>query len=92
MDRRAMLGVLGAGAVGVGISGREAIAADDHDHHKMMHDKMHEACLKACADCAKSCDETFHHCVMMVGQGKKEHAMSVQLLSTAPGSAASRPA
>jgi len=87
MDRRAMLGMLGAGAVGVGLSGRESIAAvaDEHDHHKMMHDKVHEACLKACSDCAKSCDETFHHCVMMVGEGKKEHAKSVQLLSDCAG-------
>lgn len=81
MDRRAMLGMLGAGAVGVVLAGDEASAEDGHDHAKMGHD----ACLKACSDCAKSCDETFHHCVMMVAEGKKEHAKSVQLLSDCAG-------
>lgn len=85
MDRRAMLGMMGVGTVGVALGGNEAFAADEHDQHKMMHDKIHEACLKACSDCAKACDEAFHHCVMMVGQGKKEHALSVQLLSDCAG-------
>jgi len=81
MDRRAMLGMLGAGAVGVAVTGREAAAADE----KHMHDKVHDDCLKACADGARACDETFHHCVMEVAAGKKEHARSVQLLSDCAG-------
>ncbi len=85
LNRREILGVLGAGAAGLtALSAGEAAAQQgkEHAHH---HDKTHEDCLKACGDCAKACDETFHHCVMMVGEGKKEHAKSVQLLSDCAG-------
>ena len=85
MDRRAMLGMLGAGAVGVAITGHEAFAADDQDPHAAMHAKLHESCLKACSDCAKSCDETFHHCMMLLAKGEKEHALSAHLLSDCAG-------
>jgi hypothetical protein len=82
MDRREMLGMLGAGAVGLAaVQGREALAQHEGHHH----DKVHEDCLKACSDCAKACDETFHHCYEMVAAGKKEHAKSLHLLSDCAG-------
>ncbi len=82
MDRRELLGVLGASAVGLAsIAGREA-RADEGGHS---HDKTHEDCLKACADCAKMCDETFHHCYLEVSKGKKEHAKSLHLVSDCAG-------
>ncbi len=78
MDRRAMLGMLGAGAVGVAaFSGGEAEARDL--------DKTHEDCLKACSDCAKTCDETFHHCYQEVAEGKRDHARPLHFLSDCAG-------
>ena len=79
MDRRAMLGMLGAGAVGVAFSGSEAEAAASSL------DKMHQDCLKACSDCARSCDETFHHCYTQVAEGKRDHAKPLHLLSDCAG-------
>ena len=80
MDRREMLGILGAGAVGAALVAKNAVAQDGHDHAHA-HDKTHEDCLKACTACAKSCDETFHHCYMMVAEGKKDHAKPLHMLS-----------
>jgi hypothetical protein len=78
MDRRAMLGMLGAGAVGVAaFSGREAGAREL--------DKTHEDCLKACSDCARACDETFHHCYQEVAEGKRDHAKPLHYLSDCAG-------
>ena len=83
MDRRELLGFLGAGAVG--FTALNAARADDKsDDHCCELDKVHEDCLKACADCAKACDMTFHHCLMMVADGKKEHAKSVHLAHVRP--------
>lgn len=74
MQRRELLGVLGATAAGlVAMTGAEAQAAPL--------DKAHEDCLKACSDCAKECNETFHHCYTMVAEGKKEHAKALHLAS-----------
>jgi hypothetical protein len=78
MDRRAMLGMLGAGAVGVAaFSGREAQARE--------FDKTHEDCLKACSDCARTCDETFHHCYQEVAEGRRDHAKPLHYLSDCAG-------
>jgi hypothetical protein len=37
-----------------------------------------EACLKACAHCAKECESCFAHCVGMVAEGKKEHVATLR--------------
>ncbi len=69
MDRRDLLGVLGAGAVGlIASTGRTASA--QHPHH---HDKLHTDCLKACEACATVCNETFHHCFEKVKDGHADH-------------------
>jgi len=75
MDRRELLGVLGAGAAGLAaLSHREVRAADEEHHHR---DKIHEDCLKACGECAKSCNETAAHCLEQLAAGsgdRKTHA------------------
>ena len=82
MDRRELLGVLGASAVGLAsVAGREARAQGEGHTH----DKVHEDCLKACTDCANVCDETFHHCYLEVSKGKTEHAKSLHLVSDCAG-------
>jgi hypothetical protein len=77
MDRRELLGVLGATAAGLAAvtGGRAGAAQGGH------HDKVHEDCLKACQDCAKACDETFHHCYRQVAEGRREHAKALHLAS-----------
>jgi hypothetical protein len=79
MDRRAMLGMLGVGAVGVTFAGHEAEAG------VTMLDKVHADCLKACSDCAQSCDMTFHHCYTQVAEGKRDHAKPLHLVSDCAG-------
>jgi hypothetical protein len=79
MDRREMLGLLGAGAVGLtAVSGSEARA-------EAKLDPVHKECLEACSECARSCDMTYHHCLMEVAQGKKEHAKSLQYAADCAG-------
>ena len=41
----------------------------------------HEACIKACQECSRSCNETFHHCYEQVAQGRKEHARALHLVA-----------
>jgi len=90
MDRRSMLGLMGAGAVG--LAATPALADDKdknegkakaHGHHA--HDRIHKECLDACGDCARACDEAFHHCYMEVAEGKREHARSLHLVSDCAG-------
>ena len=74
MQRRELLGVLGATAAGlVAMTENEARAADPAD--------AHEDCLKSCVACAEECNETFHHCYTMLAEGKKEHAKALHLAS-----------
>jgi hypothetical protein len=81
MDRRELLGVLGAGTVGLATLARgEASAQEAHKGHQ--HDKMHEDCMKACGECAKSCNETANHCLEQLRDGtgdRKIHARVHQL-------------
>lgn len=84
MDRREMLGMVGAGAIGLtAMSARADEKVCDESCCEL--DKVHADCLKACSDCAKACDQTFHHCFMQVAAGKKEHAKSLHLASDCAG-------
>jgi hypothetical protein len=82
MDRREMLGVLGAGAAS--FAALSANAADKSELCCEL-DQVHEACFKACSDCAKACDMTFTHCLKQVAEGKKEHAKALRLASDCAG-------
>lgn len=86
MKRRELLGAIGAGAAGLAVAST-AIAGPrgPATEATQRHDKEHEDCLKACSDCAKTCDETFHHCYVQVAEGKRDHAKSLHLLSDCAG-------
>lgn len=83
MDRRELLGTLGAGALG--LTALAARADDKTNDHCCELDKTHEDCFKACADCAKACDMTFHHCYTKLAEGKTEHARALHLASDCAG-------
>ncbi len=74
MQRRELLGVLGAGAAGlIAVPGADAKGA------KMDH--VHEVCLKACSDCVKVCDDTFYQSYLELAEGKRNFAKALQLTS-----------
>jgi len=76
MDRREMLGVLGAATAGLAVTtaGREARAQHDDK------DDIHRRCAEACTNCERACNHGFHHCYQQVEMGKKEHAKSMHIL------------
>ena len=51
------------------------VRADEHEMHHAAH---FMACAKACAECQLQCDSCYKHCLMMLTEGKKEHAKTVQ--------------
>ena len=85
MKRRELLGAGAAGVVALSMASASAFAQDHAQEKAGHHDKTHEDCLKACGDCAKMCDETFHHCLMLLAEGKKEHAKPLQYVSDCAG-------
>jgi len=75
MERRELLGVLGAGTAGLVALSRVAVGADPPEHKHR--DKVHEDCMKACGECAKACNETSAHCLEQLREGsgdRKIHA------------------
>ncbi|HEX8203338.1 MAG TPA: four-helix bundle copper-binding protein [Isosphaeraceae bacterium] len=74
MDRRELLGILGAGVAGlVALDGGNARADDegDHDEH-----------IKTIGACAKLCNEAAHHCLQHLSEGHgdlKHHARAHEL-------------
>ena len=74
MDRRELLGVLGATAAGLAIAGGARAARAGHDK-----EDIHEKCADACSDCEKECNQAFHHCYKQVASGKAGHAKAMHL-------------
>jgi len=75
MDRRELLGVLGATAAGLAtVTGGTALAQEEKAH-----DDIHEKCAEACTDCEKECNQGFHHCYKQVQAGKAGHAKAMHL-------------
>lgn len=78
MNRREILGALGATAVGltalkqVGAQEPVAKAHNEHGEHFMK-------CAKVCADCQLQCDSCFKHCLALLADGKRAHSMAAQL-------------
>ena len=75
MNRREVLGALGASAAGLTAfaSGAKTFGAEDEHEHQTPFEK----CAKACADCQTHCDSCFHHCAELVAKGDKDHAKSM---------------
>src|SRR5256885_15997357 len=75
MDRRELLGVLGATAAGLAtVAGAgEARAAQGGK------DDIHERCAEDCVDCEKECNQGFHHCYKQVQAGKQDYAKAMHL-------------
>lgn len=82
MERRELLGVLGATAAGLAaVTGGQALAQDRKkaDDHKHGEGDIHEKCAEACVDCEKECNQGFHHCFKQVQAGKAGHAKAMHL-------------
>ncbi len=75
MDRRDLLGALGATAAGLAAltGGREAGAA------QRSKEDIHERCAEDCVDCEKECNQGFHHCYKQVQAGKQGYAKAMHL-------------
>ena len=74
MDRRELLGVLGATAAGLA-----AVTGAKAQDEVGRHGHIHERCAEACVDCEKHCNRGFHHCYRQVQAGKQEHAKAMHL-------------
>ena len=84
MNRRALLGTLGATAVALGaynsVQAQDAKKGDkDEDHdHAHAHDHVDD-CAQACADCQLLCQSCRSHCEDLVAAGKKQHVKTMKL-------------
>jgi len=64
MDRRELLGALGAGAAGlVAMGGGVARAQEEHQHHR------HDEHIQTIGHCAEVCNEAPHHCLGELRKG-----------------------
>jgi hypothetical protein len=82
MERRELLGILGAGTFALTtMVGRESTA----QVASAKSDSVHKECLEACGECAKACDMAYHHCLTMVAAGKAEHAKPLQYMGDCSG-------
>ena len=77
MDRRELLGTLGATSAALAaITGGSAIAQEGHAHKE---GDIHEKCAVDCSNCANECNQGFHHCYQQLQAGKPGHAKSMHL-------------
>jgi hypothetical protein len=83
MDRRELLGALGAGAAGLLAAGGSAEAQEQNRfQYRSQLDKTHVDCLDACTACAAVCNEASHHCLAQIQKGstdKDHHARAHHL-------------
>jgi hypothetical protein len=75
MDRRELLGILGATTAGLAAVIGGTARADEEGHK----DDPHHKCADACAHCMHACEEGFHHCYSQVTSGKAGHAKAMHL-------------
>jgi hypothetical protein len=74
MDRRELLGVVGATAAGL-----VAATASTARAEQPLKDDIHHKCAEACGDCMHACEEAFHHCYRKVTAGDMAHAKAMHL-------------
>jgi hypothetical protein len=85
MDRRELLGWMGAGigTIAIGELGETARAQEATPlTYNSQLGAMAKSCLKACTACAASCGEASHHCLEELAKGSEHrdhHAMTHQL-------------
>jgi hypothetical protein len=73
MERRELLGLMGASAAGLLATGvaRAGTQQDDKAKHD---DPKHKEHLKTMAACIEACNEAAHHTLEYLGSGKAEHS------------------
>lgn len=77
MERRELLGLLGATSAGIlAMNFSEANAAE-----QKLIDNPHAECIRACQDCATKCADTCHHCMSKVSAGEKQYVKAMQLMA-----------
>jgi Cys-rich four helix bundle protein (predicted Tat secretion target) len=70
MDRREMLGGMGALAMAA-VAGSASAAEHDHHHH---HGAKNQALINGASDCIKTGEACINHCLDLLAQGDKEMA------------------
>ncbi len=75
MNRRELLGILGAGAAGLTAFAGNRVSADEPHAEHAGHFNQ---CAKACADCLQECNSCYHHCAGLVTEGHKDHAKTMK--------------
>ncbi len=79
MERREMLGTLGALAL-AGVAAKTANAAEDHSHHHMGGAKF-QSVINAAADCISKGEICLAHCLVLLGDGDKAMASCAKSVS-----------
>jgi Cys-rich four helix bundle protein (predicted Tat secretion target) len=72
MERREMLGTLGALAL-AGVAAHNAIATEDHSHHHSGGAK-YQPLINATGDCVAKGEACLAHCLILMGDGDKSMA------------------
>jgi hypothetical protein len=87
MDRRELLGVLGAGAAGLVAMSETSLgqgqAKERLRYHSLLN-QVHVDCLEACTACADVCNEASLHCIQQLekGDGEKPYHSRTHRLTT----------
>ena len=89
MNRREVVGVLGATAAGLaaitgGGASAQEVRAQKHDRQMFHperghHTEVQQECAEACARCMHECEDGFHHCLRQAQSEKAEYALAAQM-------------
>lgn len=76
MNRRELIGTLGAAGAAAFLAGSSRAADPEHEHAEHF-----EKCAEACASCQVECHRCSHHCATLVADGKEKHQETMQYCS-----------
>lgn len=76
MNRKVLMGTLGAAALALAFLGGRGLRADDKEGHHV-HAEF-EKCARACTDCCLACESCYRHCLHLTAKGQSMHARTVQ--------------